>query len=153
MDGAVVALLVAGIPAAVAAATFAVAEALKVRASRDERIESAVAELAAALGAVAAIEDLPRLVRRYRLTPAVVRISTASTTLLGVVRRRDRWFAYWVIWKSGVMIEGDQSSRVEVCAFLMAQLQVWRMSPHREREAACVELRANGYTGRRLMGR
>lgn len=59
MDGAVVALLVAGIPAAVAAATFAVGETLKIRASKDERIESAVAELAGALGAMAAIEDLP----------------------------------------------------------------------------------------------
>lgn len=153
MDGAVVALLVAGIPAAVAAATFAVGEALKIRASKDERIESAVAELAGALGAMAAIEDLPWLLRRYRLTPAVIRISTACTRLLGVVRRRDRWFAYWVIWKSDAMTEGDQATRVEVCAFLMAQLHVWRMSPKREREAARVELRADGHAGRRLMAR
>lgn len=136
LDEASATILAAGIPAFVAAATFLVAEVLRARAARAQRMDVALARYAGALQAVPLAESAQIGGRRKARIAVYIELASAATYLLSVSAKRDRSFAMWVLHESNRFTQmPNRDDRVRQSAALTAWIAVWKIKPDNVRQA------------------
>lgn len=146
-------VLAAGIPALIAALTFAVGEVIKARGRRDEWIARVVGEFAAALDRVSVHQARPWWVRAYPSLHVYLDPASSAVELVAAVRRRDRKVALWFLRSTNDLVESDRFDRVRAASQLSARLRLWQADPKLMRreaaEHAPSETEAQGLTGTR----
>lgn len=127
MDSAVVALVAAGIPATVAAGTFAATQMIVLVSSRTTRRTEAL------LSVLDALERVPRhLVKPWILrvySAPDIEIAMRATRLVAVLPRADRHFWVYLAAKAEELSRARGTARVEIAAVMSAQILLYLKSP------------------------
>jgi hypothetical protein len=131
MDPATVALLAAGIPAAVAAGTFAATHIIAAVSARRRRQVDAIALVMDALEAIPNEARLPRIIRFWR-SPELP-VAYAGMRLVSVLPKRDRILWEWLAVQTQELSEASRIAQVTKAAEMTGMLVAYIRSARRVR--------------------